>query len=77
MRASRLAWSHAFNPFAYGIDVAAAWAAEVRAPLEMDSAWLVAESRAMDSCSAVFDEWRRQRVAATASVFASLFKAGN
>ena len=74
MRASRLAWAHAFNPFAYGIDVAAAWAGAMRAPLGADNAWVAAESRALDTCGAVFDEWRRQRDAATESLFASLFE---
>lgn len=74
MRASRLAWAHDFNPFAYGIDLAAAWAEEVRAPLDPDSAWLAAESRALDTCSAVLDAWRRQRDVVVESLFASMFK---
>lgn len=75
MRASRLAWAHAFNPFAYGIDMAAAWAGATRTPLAPDSAWAAAESRAMDACSGVFDDWRRQRDAATETLFATLFNA--
>ena len=71
----RLAWAHAFNPFAYGVDMAAAWAGAARAPLAPDSAWAAAESRAMDATSAVFDDWRRQRDAATEALFASLFQA--
>lgn len=74
MRVGRLAWAHAFNPFAYGIDMAAAWAGAMRSPLDPDGAWVAAESRALDTCSAVFDEWRRQRDAVTESRFAGLFK---
>ena len=77
MHASRLAWAHAFNPFAYGIDMAAAWAGALRTPLAHDSPWATAESRAMDACSAVFDNWRRQRDAATETLFATLFKNRN
>ena len=77
MRASRLAWAHAFNPFAFGIDLAAAWAGAVRAPLAQDNAWAAAESRAMDTCSAAFDDWRRQRDAATETLFATIFRSRN
>lgn len=73
MRASRLAWSHALNPFAYGIDAAAAWATAARAPLAPYHPWAAAESRALDAGSAVFDDWRRQRDAAIESLFATLF----
>ena len=73
MRASRLVWAHAFNPFAYGIDMAAAWAGAVRAPLAPDSPWGEAEARAMDACSGLFEDWRRQRDAATEALFAALY----
>lgn len=74
MRVSRVSWAHAFNPFAFGIDMAAAWAGAKRAPLPPDSPWLTAESRAMDVCSGLFDDWRRRRDAATEALFSALYE---
>ncbi len=74
MRASRLAWAHAFNPFAYAIDAAAAWADAARAPLAPDSPWGAAEARAMNACSALFEDRRCQRDSATEALFAALYE---
>lgn len=74
MRTSRLAWAHAFNPFAYGIDMAAAWAGATRASLAPLSPWAAAEARLMDLGTDLFDNARRQRDAATEALFSVLFE---
>lgn len=74
MRANRVAWAHAFNPFAYGIDLAAAWVGAKRAPLPSDSPWVAAESRTLDVYSGLLEDWRRQRDAATEALFAALYE---
>ena len=74
MRVSRLGWAHAFNPFAYGIDMAAAWAGAVRAPLTPDNPWSEAEAHALDACSGLFEDLRRQRDAATEALFAAVYE---
>ncbi|MDO8455362.1 MAG: DUF3141 domain-containing protein [Burkholderiaceae bacterium] len=74
MRTSRLGWAHAFNPFAYGVDLAAAWAGNRRAPVSADNPWAVAEARSMDVCSGLLDDWRRKRDASTEALFATLFQ---
>ncbi len=74
MRTSRLAWAHAFNPFAVGLDMAAGWAQATRAPLEQDDPWAAAEARAMDNCSSLFDASRRWRDACAEAVFCHLYE---
>lgn len=73
MRVSRLGWAHAFNPFAQGIDMAAAWAASGRTPASVDNPWAAAEARAMDVWSGLFDDWRRMRDGYTEKLFTSLY----
>lgn len=73
MRTSRLAWAHAFNPFAAWLDVSANWAQASRAPLAQDDPWVAAEARAMDICSGMFDEWRRWRDACAEAIFARVY----
>jgi hypothetical protein len=73
MRTSRLGWAHAFNPFAYGVDLAAAWAGNRRAPVSADNPWAVAEARSMDVLSGLLDDWRRKRDASTEALFATLY----
>ena len=74
MRTSRLGWAHAFNPLAFGIDIAAAWAKAWRAPLAPDDPWAAAETRLMDAWSAAFEEGRRGRDASTEALFSSLYQ---
>ena len=73
LRASRLAWAHAFNPFAFGIDCAAAWAGASRVPQAADDPWIAAEGKTLDAWSGLFDDWRRLRDACTETLFASLY----
>lgn len=74
MRATRLGWAHAFNPFANGVDMAAAWAVRQRAPVSSDNPWVVAEARAMDVWTGLFDDWRRKRDASAEVLFAALYQ---
>ncbi len=74
MRTSRLGWAHAFNPLAYGVDLAAAWAGNRRAPVSADNPWAVAEARSMDVLSGLLDDWRRKRDASTETLFATLYQ---
>ena len=73
MRATRLAWAHAFNPFAYGIDMAATWARAGRAPLAAEDPWVVAEARSLDAWSRWLEDWRVRRDASSERLFASLY----
>lgn len=74
MRTSRLGWAHAFNPFACGIDIAAAWAGATRAPIPANNPWLVAEARTMAVSSGLLDDWRRKRDAATVTLFDAMYE---
>lgn len=73
MRANRLAWAHAFNPWAFGIDMAAAWAGALRAPLAAEDPWVEAEARAMEGCSDLFEQCRRLRDASTEALFTAMY----
>ncbi len=73
LRAHRLAWAHAFNPFAFGIGCAAAWAGAARMPASPEDPFIAAEGKALDAWSGSFDDWRRVRDDCTEILFASLF----
>ena len=73
MRASRLAWGHAFNPLAPWIDAAATWAGANRALLPPDSPRAAAEARVLAVWSGVFEDWRRWRDASAEALFAALY----
>ena len=74
MRASRLAWAHAFNPAAYGIDVLAGLARQSRASPNPQSEWMASEMRTMNAWSSWLRLWRGQRDAASEALFAGLFQ---
>lgn len=74
MRISRIGWAHAFNPFAYGIDLVAELASALRVPTDADNPWIVAENISMDALSEVFDGWRRARDSYTEGIFSVLYK---
>jgi hypothetical protein len=73
MRVSRLAWSHAFNPFAPMIDAAAGWAEASPEPLAADDPWVALEARSLDTWSAMWEEWRRLRDSLSEQLFTSIY----
>lgn len=76
MRATRLAWAHAFNPLAPLIDCAAAWAVAFRTPLAPDDPWAAWEAGCAEAIGRSFEAWRDWRDTACEAAFATRYAAG-